>query len=457
MEKYLIAALVTIFVGTSANAQNQSAILGQPSQIRFAVPNVTNQDKCHIEVNLPNQQKIAIDVDGPQFNAEVNFTPDQIGSTTIKWEGKRKNRGLNSVNACPGSGVIQISVSGNTESRAQQWTQYFTKVPEPIAECVKVGMDISQLKYQSLADPNAALTGPEDQKLKPIYEKCDSFVKQNQPRKASPCTLPSQNNLKTICDGVYAEKQPDGRLKTITRAAAIQLQFEGKPWTIGVVENLDARTVRLKQEEEDKTKQAAANAAQKEAEERDRKIKESPEYKKQQAEIERKKLAAEKEVALNAKKAQEESERQRATNERAERERAQKQEAEKVAQKEKEEKQRIEDSKPKVNTSCNQSDKSRFYVLDIWGLVSGSVTTTEVSILAKGKKVCFSGVATARNDGTNTTEAVFENDRVSCTQSSDTDRLAAAKIRKTGYRVVGEFSGVSGKTVMLKNCSIESM
>ena len=61
MEKYLIAALVTIFVGTSANAQNQSAILGQPSQIRFAVPNVTNQDKCHIEVNLPNQQKIAIE------------------------------------------------------------------------------------------------------------------------------------------------------------------------------------------------------------------------------------------------------------------------------------------------------------------------------------------------------------------------------------------------------------
>ena len=291
---------------TVVSAQNQSAILGQPSQIRFAIPNVTNQDKCHIEVSLPNQQKIAIDVDAPQFNAEVNFTPDQIGSTTLKWEGKRKNRGLNSVNACPGSGTIQISVSGNTEYIAQQWNQYFARVPEPIGECVKVGMDISQLKYQILADPNALLTGPEDQKLKPIYEKCEAFAKQNQPRKGAPCTLASQNNLRTTCDGVYAERQPDGRLKTISRTEAIKLQFEGKPWTVGVVETLDVRANRLKQEEEDKAKQAANIAAQKDAEEKERLFKLSPEYKKQQAALEIKRLADEKQAAaIKAKEAQE--------------------------------------------------------------------------------------------------------------------------------------------------------
>ena len=292
---------------TVVSAQNQSAILGQPSQIRFAIPNVTNQDKCHIEVSLPNQQKIAIDVDAPQFNAEVNFTPDQIGSTTLKWEGKRKNRGLNSVNACPGSGTIQISVSGNTEYIAQQWNQYFARVPEPIGECVKVGMDISQLKYQILADPNALLTGPEDQKLKPIYEKCEAFAKQNQPRKGAPCTLASQNNLRTTCDGVYAERQPDGRLKTISRTEAIKLQFEGKPWTVGVVETLDVRANRLKQEEEDKAKQAANIAAQKDAEEKERLFKLSPEYKKQQAALEIKRLADEKDAAIRAKKEQEDA------------------------------------------------------------------------------------------------------------------------------------------------------
>lgn len=345
MKSKLFFGLIALGISSTSIAQSQSATLGQPSQIRFAIPNVTNLDKCHIEVNLPNQQKIAIDVDGPQFNAEVNFTPDQIGNTTIKWEGKRKNRGLNSVNACPGTGVIQVAVSGNTEYIAQQWNQYFSKVAEPIGECVKVGMDISQLKYQVLADPNAVLTAPDDQKVKPIYEKCEAFAKQNQPKKGVPCTLASQNNLRTTCDGVYAERQPDGRLKIISRTEAVKLQFEGKPWTIGVNENLDTRANRIKQEEEDKAKQAAAIAAQKEAEEKERKFRESPEYKKQQAELERKRIADEKEAALAAKKAQEEAERQKAANARAEQERIQKQEAALKAQREQEEKQRLEYAK----------------------------------------------------------------------------------------------------------------
>jgi hypothetical protein len=313
MKKYFnnylkkICKISLLVISGVVSAQNQNAILGQSSTIRFTIPNVTNQDKCHIEVNLPNQQKIGIVVDGPRFNAEINFTPDQIGNTILKWEGNRKNRGLNSVNACPGSGEIQISVKGNTEYIAQQWNQYFAKVPEVVSECVKLGMDISKLKYQSLADPNALITGPDDQKLKPIYDKCDAFAKQKQPQKGMPCTLANQNNLKTICDGVYAEKQPDGRLKTITRATAIELQFEGKPWTIGVRESSDTRSTRLQQEEEEKTKLAAKIAAQKEAEEIDRKLKASPEYKKQQAEIEQKRLAEEKRLA--AIKAKEEQER----------------------------------------------------------------------------------------------------------------------------------------------------
>ena len=117
-----------------------------------------------------------------------------------------------------------------------------------------------------------------------------------------------------------------------------------------------ARAARLKQEEEEKTKQAANVAAQKEAEERDRKLKESPEYKKQQAEIERKKLADEKVAALNAKREQEaaalkakkeqdEAARQRAANELAAKERNQKQEAALRAQKAQEDRQRLESAK----------------------------------------------------------------------------------------------------------------
>jgi hypothetical protein len=238
-----------------------------------------------------------VEVDGPQFLASVEFTPQQIGNAVVQWEGKNKLRGLKSVFACPGSGVIQVQVNGNSEQIAQKWNQYFSSVNEEIRDCVKVGMDLSQLKYQVLADPAVTLTSPEDLLLKPIYEKCESFAKQNQPRKGAPCTLASQNNLKTICDGVYAERQPDGRLKTISRTAAIQLQFEGKPWTVGVLENLAVRTARLKQESDDKAKQAEELAAKKEADEKERLFKLSPEYKKQQAALEIKRIADEKDAA----------------------------------------------------------------------------------------------------------------------------------------------------------------
>ena len=296
LKKLILTTFVFAFAA-NINAQTQTAIIGESSQLKFNISNVTNTNKCHIEVTLPNQQKVGVEVDGPQFLASVEFTPQQIGNNVIQWEGKNKLRGLKSVFACPGSGIIQVQVNGNTEQIAQKWNQYFSAVNEEIRDCVKVGMDLSQLKYQVLADPTVTLTSPQDPKLKPIYEKCEIFAKQNQPRKGAPCTLPSQNNLKTICDGVYAERQPDGRLKTISRTAAIQLQFEGKPWTVGVLENLDVRAARLKQEEDDKSKQAAEIAAKKDAEEKERLFKLTPEYKKQQAALEIKRVTDEKEAA----------------------------------------------------------------------------------------------------------------------------------------------------------------
>ncbi len=312
LTKFILAAFIFPFAA-NINAQTQTAIVGESSLLKFNISNVINTNKCHIEVTLPNQQKVGVEVDGPQFLASVEFTPQQIGNNVIQWEGKNKLRGLKSVFACPGSGVIQVQVNGNTEQIAQKWNQYFLSVNEEIRDCVKVGMDLSQLKYQVLADPAVTLTSPQDPKLKPIYEKCESFAKQNQPRKGAPCTLPSQNNLKTICDGVYAERQPDGRLKTISRTAAIQLQFEGKPWTVGVLENLDVRAARLKQEEDDKSKQAAEIAAKKDAEEKERLFKLSPEYKKQQAEI----VAREQAVRLEADRVKAKQERDRIETEKA--------------------------------------------------------------------------------------------------------------------------------------------
>jgi hypothetical protein len=107
------------------------------------------------------------------------------------------------------------------------------------------------------------------------------------------------------------------------------------------------------------------------------------------------------------------------------------------------------------HSACKETDTSKFYVLDGWKFYSGEVTGTEVSIKGRGKKICYIGVATGRNDGSNTTEVIFEDGAVICTQRSDDARLAAAKIKRTGYKLIGDLQGVSGKSVRLKDCSIE--
>lgn len=318
----LVFSSFAFIVSINIHAQNQTAIVGQATQLKFNISNVVNSKKCHIEVTLPDQTKTSVEVDGPQFVAVVDFIPQKIGNMVIQWEGKNKIRGVNSVFACPGSGVVQLQVNGNAEQISQRWNQYFSQINDEVKDCVKYGMDLSQFKYQVLADPNTVLTSPDDQKLKPIYEKCENFAKQNHPRKAYSCVLPQENNAKSTCYEVYSEKLSDGKLKTITRADAIQLHFDGKPWVIGQIENPDARLSRLKldeenkikqsneqaaklkQEEENKLKQAAEQAAKLEAEEKDRKFKESPEYKKQQAVIERKRIVEEKEAAKSAAEAE---------------------------------------------------------------------------------------------------------------------------------------------------------
>jgi len=118
MLKKLIPISAIIFT-INAYAQNQTALLGQPNQIKFNIANVVNTNKCNIEVTLPNQQKVGVEVEGPQFIASVDFNPEQAGNANIQWEGKTKVRGLATVFACPGSGTVQVQVNANTRPTTQ--------------------------------------------------------------------------------------------------------------------------------------------------------------------------------------------------------------------------------------------------------------------------------------------------------------------------------------------------
>jgi murein DD-endopeptidase MepM/ murein hydrolase activator NlpD len=122
-----------------------------------------------------------------------------------------------------------------------------------------------------------------------------------------PCALPG--GLKSRCSANYAERLPDGRLAPISLEAAIVSHLDGKSWTTDQRESDAARDARDRLAREEQNRRDAEQArrdaemaakrqaeererqARIEAEERDRRLKESPEYRRQQAEIERRRVA----------------------------------------------------------------------------------------------------------------------------------------------------------------------
>ena len=75
--KTLSILFFAFLIHTNSYSQNQTALLGQPNQIKFNIANVVNTNKCNIEVTLPNQQKLGVEVEGPQFIAgfeSVSYT-----------------------------------------------------------------------------------------------------------------------------------------------------------------------------------------------------------------------------------------------------------------------------------------------------------------------------------------------------------------------------------------------
>jgi pyruvate/2-oxoglutarate dehydrogenase complex dihydrolipoamide acyltransferase (E2) component len=125
-------------------------------------------------------------------------------------------------------------------------------------------MELSQLYFES-SDPNAKLTLPTDQVLRPIYDKCDAFMRAKQPQQNFACTL--SGGIRSFCDSVYAERRSDGQFTRISRVEAIKLQLAGREWALGNVETADAKTNRVRLEEEARNRQAADSAAKQKQEE----------------------------------------------------------------------------------------------------------------------------------------------------------------------------------------------
>lgn len=292
----ILANLIMFALGAWAQTKVQEIVLGQTAKIKITIPEPPNSVRCNIDIFPEGDGSFQMTIEPPNLDAIFEFTPKKIGVQVFRWEGKFKRAGLNSVGGCPGAGIVQLNVIPNAEITVQKWNSLFSRLGSNQVQCLKTGMDLNGIKYQSI-NPTEQLTPPDDPKLKSIYDSCDRFFQtktawSGKRQEEFPCTT---NGIQTTCEGVYAERTPDGKLRAISLENALQNHFENKPWTTGQRERPDIRASRLKMEEDAKAIRAKQEADEREriaaeqqakaaAEERERKYKDSPEYKKRQEE-----------------------------------------------------------------------------------------------------------------------------------------------------------------------------
>jgi hypothetical protein len=257
LQVLVICALSQLGLAQAQDTQI-SVMLGQPTQIPLKIKVANDTTRCNLEVAIPGQNKFEREVSAPDFQTILDFTAPNEGIFVIEWKGRLKKRGLNSVLGCDGSGKIVVTAKPGSDQIAAKWNDYFSKIKPEGAECVKTGMELSQLYFES-SDPNARLTLPTDQVMRPIYDKCDAFMRAKQPQQNFACTL--SGGIRSYCDNVYAERRSDGQLTRISRIDAIKLHFAGRDWSLGNVETSDAKSNRLRLEEDAKNRQAAEVAA----------------------------------------------------------------------------------------------------------------------------------------------------------------------------------------------------
>ena len=325
-----ITLLLTIFALPKSFAQTTLSV---PIGEKLLIPiKVETASPCNLELAIAGKiEQRVIEPSGANFSIEFETT--EIGNHEIKWEGKFRSRGLKSVPACSSSGLVKITATANTEKRKDEWSKLFSSLSVDQSACVKVGLRQRGILFESI-DPLAKLESPSSATSRDVFSKCDSFTARKtiwgtNNKEDFPCTL--RGGEKSRCRGVYAETMPDGKLRSISLDDALKLHIDARPWTTGQIELQSGKTEREQQARVEQERREKEELAKKEAEDREKKWKESPEYKRQQAEMEKKRLAEERAAAEKAKKEREEAD-ALGRKQRAEEERRQKEQAERARQ-----------------------------------------------------------------------------------------------------------------------------
>jgi len=234
MRAHTLLILPFLFAAQACLAQGQpvAAMVGQVNAITVRIDAANQVDTCNVEINVPGQGVVEKEVSAPAFTTQVDVTPQQTGPIELTWKGKTRFRGLRSTAACSGSGSVKVYARLSAAQVKAAWDLFFTRISPVQAECVQVGLNAGQIKTTSL-DPRAALSSPDDPEVKPVFAKCESFLSTktswgDDPQERFACNMASG---RAFCEGLYAERLIDGKLRIISRTEAMQLHFDNRGWT----------------------------------------------------------------------------------------------------------------------------------------------------------------------------------------------------------------------------------
>jgi hypothetical protein len=238
---------------------------GQTQTVPVAARVVNGETRCNLRISVPGQADVERVVQAPFFDTAMAITPLNEESVTVRWQGQSRRINDQVVNGCPTQGETRFKVvSSNALTRAV-WAGMQAQLAPAKAECVRTAFELGRVRPEWF-DFNDPQPSGEDARIDRAFAQCEAFVARpkawgTQSPQNHACTVAG---VKTRCEGFFTASE-NGKVQTISREAAIQKQLQNLPWSSGVREIASVRTTRIQQEKDRVAREAAEDAANRQA------------------------------------------------------------------------------------------------------------------------------------------------------------------------------------------------
>lgn len=234
---------------------------GQTQTVPVAARVVNGETRCNLRISVPGQADVERVVQAPFFDTAMSITPLNEESVTVRWQGQSRRINDQVVNGCPTQGETRFKVvSSNALTRAV-WAGMQAQLTPAKAECVRTAFELDRVRPEwfDFNDPQPSV---EDARIDRAFVQCEVFLARpkawgTQNPQSHACTVAG---VKTRCEGFFSTSV-NGKVQTISREAAIQMQLQNLAWSSGVREIASVRTSRIQQEKDRVAREAAEEAA----------------------------------------------------------------------------------------------------------------------------------------------------------------------------------------------------